>query len=132
MSDTAELDETALLARSDAVVRALRDWTVGRIHELRVEHALHDAPHNPSDRRRWALGLDEVRGGAFAEIERLSRIRRAANLAWGEDRWADIGELGHRYRAQLPDDVAAAAHHLCEAARAFPGRGRAQQPNPLP
>jgi hypothetical protein len=127
-ADDDPLDETALLAHGDTVARALRRWCADRIEHLEEEFGLLDAPDEPSRRRRWALELSERQGLALAEVEHLQRVRGETNRAWSQDRWADLGSLGLRYRRHLDEEAVAAARRLRNLSDAYPGRGRAPRP----
>lgn len=126
------LDETALLTHGDTIARALRRWCADRIEHLEEEFDLLDAPHNPSDRRRWALELSEDQALALAEVEQLQRVRGETNHAWSGDRWADLCSLGLRHRRHLDEEAVAAARRLRDLSSAYPGRGRAPRPRQSP
>ncbi|MFF1712150.1 hypothetical protein [Streptomyces sp. NPDC058268] len=122
------LDETALLTHGDTVARALRTWVDEAIDQLEEEHDLFDAPETPSAHSRWVADLSDARTQALAQVEQLRTVRARVYLAWAEDRWADLGQLGSRYRQHLPAQAVEAARRLCEIAQEFPSKGRAPQP----
>lgn len=123
-----DLDETALLAHADTVARALRKWTDETIDQLEEDHDLFDAPNSPSAHSQWVADLSDSRTQALAQIEHLRTVRARVYLAWAEDRWADIGRLGSRYRQHLCTEALAAARRLCAVSEAFPDEGRAPRP----